>query len=602
MQLIHSIKTFFFYAYGVVRMMFGSKANTRSAQSLKVKTWRFFFLLLSIFCVIMLVSYSIIMSRASFDNEISSSEIAMASISKNIKVSLDRYKEMSRLIMLNSEVARFLRDSGTGQAFNSTQVRGGIISIINIYNNVDSVYVYRMDGKSVRTGAGVMLIDDPLMATPEWTKPLLDAKGAITLMINGGGAFRKQSGSPLITMARYIYNIDTLQIEGLLVVNLSASVLDSVMQDTADSDRRICFFDRDGNVLWGDKSLKNKFNPQFVGKGFSWAETGNGIQRQLLCAYSAADSPIVQVGISDLPFTGMHSGETVWIVVILIVTVALSVFSSGAFISMNVTRPIEQLTRAMTNTKTNGVLQKTNMSLPDNEIRRLADTYNNLIDHINKLITELLEKEKSIQKAEMRMLHEQIKPHFLYNSLETISYMALKSDAPRVHDALETLGSFYRNFLSKGSREIPLRNEILIVRDYLALQKLRYGNIFDDEYELDESVLNTMIPKLILQPLAENSLYHGIRLKGEKGIIRIRTFKKDDEVHITVYDTGVGMTQEKIREVLSEDTENTSDLTGFGLKGTIDRIRYYCNHYDVIQIRCEPGEYTEIEIIIPKSK
>lgn len=583
--------------------LFGNNEKSmRSSQSLKAKTWKFFFLLLSIFCAIMVVSYSIIMSRADFDNELSSSEIAMTSISKNITVSLDRYKEMSRLIMLNSEVARFLRESGTGHAYNMTQVRDAIIDIINIYNNVDSVYVYRLDGASVRTGAGVMLIDDALIATPEWTGPLLAAKGGITLMINGNGAFRKQSGSPLITMARYIYNIDTLQIEGLLVVNLSNSVLDSAIQNLAEGDRRICFFDRDGNVLWGDEDLAGEFSGQFVGKGFSWAETGNGIQRQLLCAYSTPDSPIVQISVVDIPFAGMHSGETIWIIVILIVTVAVSVFSSGAFISMNVTRPIEQLTNAMTNTKTNGVLQKTNMSLPDNEIRRLADTYNNLIEHINQLITELIEKEKSIQKAEMRMLHEQIKPHFLYNSLETISYMALQSDAPRVHDALETLGSFYRNFLSKGSREIPLRSEILIVRDYLALQKLRYGDVFDDEYELDESVQDTMIPKLILQPLAENSLYHGIRLKGEKGIIRIRTFKKDDAVHITVYDTGVGMTQEKIKEVLSDDTEDDGDLTGFGIKGTIDRIRYYCNSYDVIEIRSEPGEYTEIEIIIPKSK
>ena len=172
-----------------------------------------------------------------------------------------------------------------------------------------------------------------------------------------------------------------------------------------------------------------------------------------------------------------------------------------------------------------------------------------------------------------------------------------------MHDALENPGQFStRNFLSKGSREIPLRNEILIVRDYLALQKLRYGEIFDDEYEIDERVLNTMIPKLILQPLAENSLYHGIRLKGEKGIIRISAFEKDDAVHIKVYDTGVGMTPDKIEEVLSGDSEDASDLTGFGLKGTIDRIRYYCNYHQVIEIRSEPGEFTEIEIIIPKSR
>jgi two-component system, sensor histidine kinase YesM len=590
--------------YGVNRMkIFGWQTKSRlSEHSLKVKTWRFFLLLLSIFCVILVASYTIIMSRATVANELSSSELAMTSISKNINVSLDRYKEMTRLIMLNSEVVQFLNETGKGHSYNATQVRNGIISILNIYSNVDSVYVYRLDGESVHTGGGVMLVDERLIATPEWNKPLLDAKGGITLMINGGGAFRKRFGSPLITIARNIYNIDTQQICGLMVVNLSTSVLDSAIKDFAGSDRPICFFDREGNILWGNDRLKGLFSPQFVGVGFNWKEIDNGVKRQILSAYSTSDVPIVQISISDVPFTGMQSWETVWIAVILISAVVLSVFSSGAFISMNVTRPIEQLTRAMTNTKSNGLLQKTHLSLPDNEIRRLAETYNSMIDHINQLITELIEKEKSIQKAEMRILHEQIKPHFLYNSLETISYMALQSNAPSVHDALETLGSFYRNFLSKGSREIPLRNEILIVKDYLVLQKLRYGEIFDDEYELDEQVLDTMVPKLILQPLVENSLNHGVRLKGERGIIRVRAFEKNDAVHISVYDTGVGMTQDKIEEVLAGGIEDANDLSGFGLKGTIDRIRYYCNYHEVIEIRSEPGEYTEVEIIIPKSR
>ena len=234
--------------------IFGHNVNQkRPSNSLKVKTWRFFFLLLSFFCVIMVATYSIIISRAGFESELSSSEIAMTSISKNIKVSLDRYKEMSRLIMLNSEGRSvFLRDSGKGQAYNATQVRDGIISISNIYSNVDSVYVYRLDRESVSTGGGVMLGDENLLLTPEWNKPLLDAKGGITLMIDGGGAFKKKNGSPLITMARHIYNIDTMQICGLLVVNISASALDSTIKDFSGEGKHICFFDWDGKRIVGE--------------------------------------------------------------------------------------------------------------------------------------------------------------------------------------------------------------------------------------------------------------------------------------------------------------------------------------------------------------
>jgi len=584
-----------------MKATFRAVASKRNVHSLKRKTWQFFLFILSLFCVIFIASYSIIIVRAAVDNEVSQSEIALTSISKNLKVSLDRYKEMSRLIMLNSNVVSFLRDSGSRNAYNSTKVVDGIFSITNIYSFVDSVYIYRLDGACVSTGGGVMLINESLLNTPEWAAPIIEAKGGNVTMINGNGVFRKKTGLPLITMGRLIYDIDKQEAIGALFVNLTPSVLSAASRNLG-SDRTICFFDNDGNLLEGDKSLKDYFDPKFVNSGFSFEEITNNSKRQVLSAYSTDDIPIVLVSMSNVSGVGVQSWEAIWIAVTLVAAVVLSVFASGVFISSNIARPIDRLTEAMTNTTTDGELHEIKLSLPNNEIRRLANSYNGMIVHINQLIAELIEKENSIRKAEMHTLQEQIKPHFLYNSLETISYMALQSDAPKVHDALETLGSFYRNFLSKGSREIPLRNEVLIVKDYLALQKLRYGEVFDDEYVLEEHVLDTLIPKLILQPLVENSLYHGIRLKGEKGIIRISAYEKDDAVHISVYDTGVGMTQQQISEILSEPVADENALSGFGLKGTIDRIRYYCNYHEVIEIRSEPGEYTEVEIIIPKQR
>lgn len=596
-----SSKTNSLFACGVNRMRSFLHAATskRNEHSLKRKTWQFFIIVLSLFVVIFITSYSIIMMRSAVDNEVSGSEIALTGISKNISVSLERYKEMSRLIMLNSDVMAFLRDSGTHKAFNATTVRDGIFSVTNIYSFVDSVYVYRLDGDYVSTGSGVMFVDQGMMTSPEWSGPLMDAKGGSMVMINGNGAFRKKIGTQLITMARYIYDINTQEITGTLIVNLTPSVLYAATRDF-DKDRPICFFDEDGHVLWGDESLKGYFSPDLVNGGFHWEEKVADGKRQVLSAYSEEGMPLVLVSLTGISKTGFQSWETVWIIVTLVAAVIISVFGGGVFISANIARPIDMLSEAIANSKIDGELHKIDLPLPNNEIRRLADSYNSMIAHIHGLIEQLIEKEKSIQRAEIRTLHEQIKPHFLYNSLETISYMALQSDAPLVHDALETLGSFYRNFLSKGSREIPLKSEVMIVKDYLALQKLRYGEVFEDEYVLDERILGTMIPKLILQPLVENSLYHGVRLKGEKGVIRISAFEKDGMVHVSVYDTGLGMTQEKIKEVLSGDAADENALSGFGLKGTIERIRYYCNDRDVISIKSEPGEYTEIEIVIPK--
>ncbi|MBR5944107.1 MAG: histidine kinase, partial [Lachnospiraceae bacterium] len=132
-----------------------------------------------------------------------------------------------------------------------------------------------------------------------------------------------------------------------------------------------------------------------------------------------------------------------------------------------------------------------------------------------------------------------------------------------------------------------------------SLQKLRYGDIIEEEFDIDPDTENVVVPKLILQPLVENSIYHGIRLKGEKGLIKISSRLEDGILHLTVRDTGVGMSEEQVEGFFSSnetDTEKVSD--SFGLRGTIERIKIYCGSEDIVKIRSELGEYTEIEFLI----
>ena len=269
----------------------------------------------------------------------------------------------------------------------------------------------------------------------------------------------------------------------------------------------------------------------------------------------------------------------------------------------NTSAALQELSASMDKNKRSGDLKKIDVEMPSTELELLKGDYNSLIDHVNELIVTLIDKEKTLQKAQMRVLQEQIKPHFLYNSIETIGFLALDAGADKVHDALETLGSFYRNFLSKGDREIPLSREIYIVKDYLALQKLRYGDIIEDEYDIAEDTMKLVVPKLILQPLVENSIYHGIRQKGEPGVIRIKSYIADGCLHLSVRDTGVGMSREEIERVLStENPENRSEEESFGLWGTIHRMRIFEGKDDIVRIESEIGEYTEVEFVLDVGK
>ena len=267
----------------------------------------------------------------------------------------------------------------------------------------------------------------------------------------------------------------------------------------------------------------------------------------------------------------------------------------NTYIAKNVIYPIQRLVDSMAEVQ-NGWLQRVSMNVNDDEIGLLKNSYNAMLIEINQLIEELLQKEKTLRMAELDALQEQMKPHFLYNTLDMIRYMALENRTDEVYNMLETLGNFYRRFLSKGSTDLSLGEEIEIVKSYLTLQRTRFEDIFTDEYEIEEGLSSIRVPRLILQPLVENSIYHGIRPKGEHGVIRVTVKRQEDFLFLSIYDNGIGMSAHQ-RELLFSGKDSRS----FGFQGTIERIRYYYKTEDVFEIHSTEGEYCEIILKLPLS-
>ena len=571
-------------------------------NSLTVKAWYVIGGALLVFTVVFAIAILVMTERSRRDYEIRESETVLNSMSGNITANLQSYKDISRLVMLNDQVVKFLRvKSGEVDAGIKNDTKFGINDIFVASDYVDSVFIFRDDKHYVTTGKGVYFIDYGLMADSFWQAVIQVKEGGTVIFMNGNGAVYRVNGDPIITIGRAIYDIYTQERVGILLVNISTGMLQSTIQGQVGSN--VCVVTDEGKFLAGDETVASYFEPSFAEAEEMVHKPLRGDKNtRMISALRVPETPLIVLCSSSASAPGSVPIETMIAMLLVFVTFLVSISVAAVFITRNITHPIYELSAEIEKTKESGWLKKIDAQMPENELLMLKESYNSMIDYLNEMFTRLLEKEKVIQKAEMRVLHEQIKPHFLYNSLETISYMALEAKAPNVHSALETLGSFYRNFLSKGDREIPLEREVQIVRDYLSLQKLRYGDILNDEYDIAEDTEELMIPKLILQPLVENSIYHGIRLTGEKGIIKVSSFMEDGKLHITVWDTGIGMTQDTIDSVLKIDEHPTSlddSLSGFGLKGTIERIRYYCGRDDVVKIKSELGEYTQIELILP---
>ena len=544
---------------------------------------------------------AIIVGKASIKEQTQrESETIIYGVETGINQCIDSVKSLSRSVIIDDEVVKYLKliavDAGI-----TNDTRYSVMKTLNAYSDIDSVFVFRNDGQYMTTGRDEYTFYDERYKTGEWKKELDDNRGGAVICIDGNYTIHKKASSGNLSIARAIYDMSSQKQIGYLIINMSESMLENIIRNRHYD--TVCIMSDRGAFLAGNENLAKYYSDDdnnLLGQ-MATLEDNSPQDNGTVYKYRMSDAPLEII--CKLDPVPMRIPTTIMAVFgILIIAFLTFVFAFGYFVIKEINGPIYELMNSMEETKNSGWMKRIDVQMNSYEFRQLSESYNSLIDYLNDLFNSLLEKEKTIQRAEMRVLHEQIKPHFLYNSLETISYMALEKGADDVHSALDTLGSFYRNFLSKGDREISLEREVRIVKDYLALQKLRYGDIIIDEYEIDESTASIKIPKLLLQPLVENSIYHGIRPLGEPGIIRISSSIDEDYLKISVYDSGIGMTEEEINNLFSDKGENASvesGLSGFGLRGTIERIRFYCNSDDAIQIFSKPGEYTQIDIFIP---
>ena len=556
------------------------------------------FIVVAVMTVAFIVSTFLIIRKEEQDSAVREAEIRLLGLSGRVSSSFESYLELSRLIIMDDDVMRFLRtSSGEVGPDQANDAKYGIQAILNVTTGVDSVYIFRKDGIYTCTKPKVYTLNDTIFSQDRWPVRVLSLEGRPAQYVNGNGALMKINNQPFVSIERAIYDINNQQLSGYMMMMISKSVLDQDLM--AYPENNICIISRTGNYVTGNRDLVKYYNISLASYDCEHQIREEGDERLMVSGMGIKGTSLVLLSVDRMEGTAIP-GDTMRIFIFLMAVIIISLTVIGRYITLNITRPIFKLSRAMESDRNAEELVPIEDKLPRNEIGLLVDSYNSMVTRIKHLIEELISKEQSVQRAEMRVLQEQIKPHFLYNSIGTISALALESGSEDVSSALETLGRFYRNFLSKGDREITLEKEVAIVRDYLSLQKLRYGDILDDEYDVDEEAGDCIVPKLILQPLVENSIYHGIRQKGEPGVIKISAHIVEGILHLSVYDTGVGMSYETAQEIMSGKKKITSGVEdSFGLWGTIERVRYYSHIEDVVKIESEDGEFTKIELLIP---
>jgi two-component system sensor histidine kinase YesM len=285
----------------------------------------------------------------------------------------------------------------------------------------------------------------------------------------------------------------------------------------------------------------------------------------------------------------------------MVAAIAFSVLAAWS-LSRSIYIPIKKL-HDVTATITRNDLRTLVTSDNVDEITELGLSFNIMIGKIKELLDSKIKEQENLKKAELRALQAQINPHFLYNTLDTIIWMAESKENSQVVELVSALSSFFRISLSKGMDWITIREEVERTNNYLTIQKMRYRDILDFKIEVDEEVAACTVMKLILQPLVENALYHGIKNKRRGGTITIRAKRRgENEVLFEVEDNGIGFTVQrlaKLREELNDESGDIRMENGFGLGNVHRRIRLYYGRPYGLSVQSEYRCGTLVSIVIP---
>ena len=284
---------------------------------------------------------------------------------------------------------------------------------------------------------------------------------------------------------------------------------------------------------------------------------------------------------------------------ILIAVLIAVVAVSAVMIVSGILQPIRQL-NSVTEKIAQGDFNARAQVNSDDEVAELAVSFNKMAGNMQSLIDKVKEDERKMRKADLRLLQEQIKPHFLYNTLDTIVWL-IESNAPdEAVTMVVNLSDFFREILSKGKEFISIKEEEKHISSYLQIQEMRYRDILEYDIQLDQVIYKYQILKLTLQPVVENALYHGIKYKRAKGCIHIHGEKEGDIIRLTVRDDGVGMDEEELAQ-LRQQIEKPCQETekGFGLANVNERIHMYFGYEYGMKIESEKGKGTTVEIVIP---
>ena len=394
--------------------------------------------------------------------------------------------------------------------------------------------------------------------------------------------------------------------QAVLLIEMAYQGLDEVLDEvTLGNGGYIYLMDSKGEIIWHPKfeliaSGRVKEN-NLVAAGYddgSREEVFNGI-RQTVVTKTVGYTGWKLVGVIKGTGISLNMLKTRLFIVFVILLIIFIVIIINSYISFRVTNPIRELEKSVK------ALEEGNLDADiymggSYEVQHLGKSVQDMKFRIKGLMQDIVNEHEEKRKSEFDSLQAQINPHFLYNTLDIIVWQIENEKQSEAVHTVTALARFFRLSLGKGKNIVTVKDEIDHVKNYLMIQHMRFKNKFDYEFDIAEDVLELPSLKLMLQPLVENAIYHGMEFMDGDGMITVKAWRKEDELYLSVADNGLGMTEDKVEMILTgKSSSGNGRGSGIGVKNVNERIKLYFGEAYGLTIDSEPDEGTKVTIHLP---
>ena len=585
----------------LITRMFG---KFKSIQSTMLVSFSALMVLAMLVFMVIAMRYT---SGTIYENSINYMSQIIQQVNYDIDTYIEYMENISSVIAKSSDVPRYLFDQNQTEAEREAEKERILTQFQTIMESRDDIYnvaAVAKNGRYIINQGDDELTGYVDIESLDWYQAAMESKSGIAVSSSHVQNAIQSSYKWVITLSRALVNNQTGEREGLFFVDLNYSAISDLCNNNSIEEKGYIFvLDAEGNIVYHPKQ-------QLMYGGL---KTEN-IDAIMECR---EDSLIIDEGGDSKLYTMSKSKRTGWTVVGAVYTsellknneqaqmwyllvasiLLLAVIGISSIISREITKPIRSLRDSMRKVQ-NGQFDTHVEVITENEIGSLGRSFNLMTSEIQALMEQNVYEQKQKRKSELKALQAQINPHFLYNTLDSIIWMSEAGENDEAVEMTSALARLLRQSISNDKEEVELEKEIEYVKNYLTIQKMRYKDKLEFFIYVDPRVAHVPIIKLVLQPLVENAIYHGIKYKETKGNLKIYARPVDGRVEIVVADDGIGM-DEDVMEHIFDEHRKEQKRNGVGVPNVQKRLKLQYGSEYGIRYESVKGAGTKAVITIP---